>query len=356
MELLVLALAILGFAAIVARFAPRSPSGRLPRIVDRSIGMWVVRRATGRPTTQRDGDPDHGPGPGATGADARATAPDPRWPAEPPPVLRSVESPAQADRGPVPTAPIRLSVSSSARRPEPPAPVAQRVAWSRDPGRAYGESIRFERSADPPPRGAPSGGGDRRPRFGWFARRSGPAAATGIPGARPVTLAASGGPAGRSRADTIERRLAFAGLALVVAVVGLVGVAALTVEVAPREGVLAATGLPGASADGGEPGGSVAGPGADSSTSPVPSAAASQAAPRTPRPTARPAATARPTPRPTSTAKATPAATPALTAEPSPTPAPSATPEPTPSPTPEPTATPTEPPTPTPEATPSASI
>jgi hypothetical protein len=49
-EFIVGALAALGFLAIVARFIARDASGevRLPRIVDDSIGMWALRRLSGR--------------------------------------------------------------------------------------------------------------------------------------------------------------------------------------------------------------------------------------------------------------------------------------------------------------------
>jgi hypothetical protein len=55
MELLVVALVVLGFVAIIARFVPRDDAGRagLPRIVDQSIGMWALRRLTRRPLGQR---------------------------------------------------------------------------------------------------------------------------------------------------------------------------------------------------------------------------------------------------------------------------------------------------------------
>ena len=64
MELLVGALIVLGFLAIAARFVARDPSGGivLPRIVDDSIGMWTLRKLTGRPLGERvdedEPDPD----------------------------------------------------------------------------------------------------------------------------------------------------------------------------------------------------------------------------------------------------------------------------------------------------------
>ncbi len=46
-----MAFAVLGFLAIIGRFLARDASGeiRLPRVVDDSIGMWALRRLTGRP-------------------------------------------------------------------------------------------------------------------------------------------------------------------------------------------------------------------------------------------------------------------------------------------------------------------
>lgn len=55
MEILVGALVVLGFLAILARFVTRDASGeiRLPRVVDDSIGMWTLRRITGRRLGER---------------------------------------------------------------------------------------------------------------------------------------------------------------------------------------------------------------------------------------------------------------------------------------------------------------
>ena len=55
MELLVALLVVLGLLAIAVRFGLRGPSGsvHLPRIVDDSIGMWALRRLTGRPLLGR---------------------------------------------------------------------------------------------------------------------------------------------------------------------------------------------------------------------------------------------------------------------------------------------------------------
>jgi hypothetical protein len=50
LEIVVSAFVLVAFGAILWRFLPRAADGsiRLPDIVDRSIGMWLLRRATGR--------------------------------------------------------------------------------------------------------------------------------------------------------------------------------------------------------------------------------------------------------------------------------------------------------------------
>jgi hypothetical protein len=57
-ELIVGVFVVLGFLAVVTRFITRDASGeiRLPRIVDDSIGMWALRRATGRRLWERPWD------------------------------------------------------------------------------------------------------------------------------------------------------------------------------------------------------------------------------------------------------------------------------------------------------------
>lgn len=54
-ELIVGALVVLGFLAILTRFIARDPSGEivLPRVIDDSIGMWVLRRVTRRRLWER---------------------------------------------------------------------------------------------------------------------------------------------------------------------------------------------------------------------------------------------------------------------------------------------------------------
>jgi hypothetical protein len=69
-EWLVGAFVVLGFVAIVVRFVPRDVAGRvrLPRVIDDSIGMWALRRLTGRSLTEGpdEGD-DDGVLPGRSG-------------------------------------------------------------------------------------------------------------------------------------------------------------------------------------------------------------------------------------------------------------------------------------------------
>jgi hypothetical protein len=89
-ELIVGALVVLGFVAIVARFITRDETGqiRLPRIVDDSIGMWALRRITGRRLWERPWDDEQpeqieldptssDPTRAALGTIARANATDP---------------------------------------------------------------------------------------------------------------------------------------------------------------------------------------------------------------------------------------------------------------------------------------
>jgi len=89
-ELIVGALVVLGLLAVATRFITRDGVGeiRLPRIVDDSIGMWALRKATGRRLWERPWDDelpvDHAMDPDASdatraalGAIAAANAADP---------------------------------------------------------------------------------------------------------------------------------------------------------------------------------------------------------------------------------------------------------------------------------------
>ncbi|HEY8438289.1 MAG TPA: hypothetical protein VIK65_06715, partial [Candidatus Limnocylindrales bacterium] len=50
LEFIVAALVVVGLVAIAIRFVPRTDAGHvlLPRVVDESVGMWALRRVTGR--------------------------------------------------------------------------------------------------------------------------------------------------------------------------------------------------------------------------------------------------------------------------------------------------------------------
>jgi hypothetical protein len=96
---------VVALTAIVWRFTPRSPDGtmRLPTLIDRSVGMWLLRRALGR-TGDADRDADDPLSP-ATEWDANAG--------------RNVVPGA-----PLPTLPTRFVVSSASFRPQPASPEA----------------------------------------------------------------------------------------------------------------------------------------------------------------------------------------------------------------------------------------
>jgi hypothetical protein len=58
LQLLIIPFVVIAFVAIVWRFLPRAEDGsiRLPRLIDESIGMWVIRSALGRETESPDPD------------------------------------------------------------------------------------------------------------------------------------------------------------------------------------------------------------------------------------------------------------------------------------------------------------
>src|SRR2546427_11663462 len=58
LQLLIVPFVIIAFVAIVWRFLPRAEDGsiRLPRLIDESVGMWVIRSALGRTTDSADPD------------------------------------------------------------------------------------------------------------------------------------------------------------------------------------------------------------------------------------------------------------------------------------------------------------
>jgi hypothetical protein len=155
-ELLVGALVVLAFVAILNRFAFRDASGqfRLPRIVDQSVGMWVLRRMLGRPT-----DPEMDPfarfrrpstvlGRRPGGPTRPALRPAPR------PAPRSARTPATRPRPPASTArpvpPAVLRDAAGSRDEEPLPPAWTTIERRRTEGRPFGASILAP--APPPPK------------------------------------------------------------------------------------------------------------------------------------------------------------------------------------------------------------
>ena len=154
MELIVGALVVLGFLAVVTRFITRDASGeiRLPRIVDDSIGMWALRRITGRRLGERpwDGEVpfdlpwDSNPSDAtraALGAVAAANAADPSiGPARAAPIAsRRVSSTIGVS--PTPVHDLRRRQLAHARqtgRPTPVVPVFVRGGRRRDQARRKG--------------------------------------------------------------------------------------------------------------------------------------------------------------------------------------------------------------------------
>jgi hypothetical protein len=314
-ELIVGALVVFGFLAILGRMLPRDAAGRvrLPRIVDDSIGMWALRRITGRPLWERpwDDEPATLDRPSHDGAAAAAfTAAEP-------------DEITAAPVGPARVAPLRYVVSRSQAHPLATPPPVKPIFL-------------------PPPG------------LHHQARR-------------------------RGLVGLVPRLAAFAGIAaaLVVGVALLGSVASMLGD--QRDGdVLGVTGRPEVSApivaalasgsvEPSAPSGASAEPSlAEPTVTPAVSDPASVAPsdpatslPTTPTPSTTPIPSATPTatPRPTATADPTatpaPTPTPAITPSP-PTPTPSAAP--TPTPTPDPTPAPTPAPTPTPTPTPAPPI
>jgi hypothetical protein len=100
-----IAFVVVALAAIVWRFTPRSADGsmRLPTLIDRSVGMWLLRRALGRTgNADRVADDERSPV-----ADWNANA------------GRDV-----APGSPLPTMPTRFVVSSASFRAQPATPEA----------------------------------------------------------------------------------------------------------------------------------------------------------------------------------------------------------------------------------------
>jgi hypothetical protein len=179
-ELVVAAFVLLGYLAILVRFAPRRASERvgLPEILDESVAMWLLRRLTRRGSPE----PRIGESADRRGADGRDQA-GPTWPEPEHPMFAS----------PAPTRPPDLL---AARRPAPASIVPTRVvvAGSR-PGTVAGSRAR--ESTQP-----------------------------------------------RSMGAAIEGRLVAVGSAFVFAAIVLVGIGAILAPSPPQGGVLGATGHP----------------------------------------------------------------------------------------------------------------
>jgi hypothetical protein len=285
LELVVMGFVVAAFAAIGLRFAPRDAVGarRLPRVVDESVGMYMVRQALRRPT--------------ASAADREAARAEADAKAEQDAIAYRIGVPG----APPPTVPTRFVVSKAPPQahPIPPVvPVATRPVASARPMARKSGALPLQRriagvltvlvvvlaafAAQSLPRG-PQGGV-----LSATGTPGGSEEASGDPGGSEASSDPGGGSsqdAGSSDAPIVPASL-------------------------------------GASA------------GAASSP-PPPGVATHAAAP--PAPTATPRRTPRSTPRPTP--RPTPAPTPASTptSTPAPTPRPTHPPRPTPTPTPEPT-------------------
>lgn len=164
MELLVAVLVILGFVAIAIRFGLRGPSGpaRLPRIVDDSIGMWLLRRVTGRPLV------------GRTAGDR----PDPFARFRRPSTVLAVRAQPRSAAAPSPTASARPG------RADPGARITARAGPS--PSRSHAGTRSTE------------------------------------PGSATATTVAAGGPVRAAARPRMARLLGYAGLAAMVGVAGFV--------------------------------------------------------------------------------------------------------------------------------------
>jgi hypothetical protein len=296
MEWIVGTLVVLGFIAIIVRFMPRDEAGgiRLPTIVDNSIGMWALRRLTGRPLWERVDEI------GTSGAGQAALA--------------------------VPARAASASIGFGDFHPARPVPLPPTQFMAT---RSRLEALGIRGAGDAQPPGPATSHFVATPIVSSSARRP--------PQAHPVGPVAA------------QRRLAALLAILIVAVLAIV------VAVVPRGtsglsgDVLGETGRPNGSVAG-QPSESGAGvlplePLSSASSSPAPADAGQSSAnpppaptaARTPAPTATPRVTPRPTPRPT--------ATPTLKPKPpAATPSPTSPPVATPTPTPVPTPTPTDPP------------
>jgi hypothetical protein len=287
LELIVLAFVLVAFVAIAARFMPRDAAGgrRLPRIVDESVGMYVVRRALGRSTESASERAKTGP--------AELVSEDE--------IAYRIGVPG----APEPTVPTRFVVAKAppqAHKIPPVVPVTIRPVVGGRPQARRGGAVPLQRRV---------------------------AALGTLAAVLLVALAALSLPRAPQEA-----------------VLSATGTPNVPGTPAPSEFSGLPTASPTSSATASVlPTGS---PASTETPSPLPTPAAgattSPGALPTPRPTPRPTPTPTPRPpvtQPPSTPKPTPAPTPTPTLAPTPTPTPEPTPEPTQEPTPEPTAEPT---------------
>jgi hypothetical protein len=138
LQLLIIPFVVIAFVAIVWRFLPRAEDGsiRLPRVIDDSVGMWVIRSALGRETDAPDPD-DVIPEPPADEIAYRIGVP-----GAPPPTVptRVVVSGAPSRAGPLlspspqgsvpPIGPVAGDGSVGRRRTRPTGALAAQRRWA----------------------------------------------------------------------------------------------------------------------------------------------------------------------------------------------------------------------------------
>jgi hypothetical protein len=138
LQLLIIPFVVIAFVAIVWRFLPRAEDGsiRLPRVIDDSVGMWVIRSALGRETDAPDPD-DVIPEPAADEIAYRIGVPGAPPPTVPTPaVVSGAASRAEpvlspSPRGPVPPiGPVAGDGSGGRRRTRPTGALAAQRRWA----------------------------------------------------------------------------------------------------------------------------------------------------------------------------------------------------------------------------------
>src|SRR6266550_3010005 len=128
LQLLIVPFVVIAFVAIVWRFLPRAEDGsiRLPRLIDESVGMWVIRSALGRATDSADPD-DIIPEPAEDEIAYRIGVP-----GAPPPTVptRVVVSHAPSKAEPVLSPSPQGDVSAGRRRTRPTGALAAQRRWA----------------------------------------------------------------------------------------------------------------------------------------------------------------------------------------------------------------------------------